>query len=137
MLIKQAENEAPVTSATGSVISQQKSTGIEVEFVRMNQWKLSKTNRLVQGLSTGEIQSQKGDNKTTQEIGVYADLTAYALATASEISDEEPRTYNRTAMSSEQHKRQDHAMEEETISMQKNDTWKLVEKTQESKGDWL
>ena len=36
MLIKQAENEAPVTSATGSVISQQKSTGIEVEFVRMN-----------------------------------------------------------------------------------------------------
>ena len=133
MLIKQAENEAPVTSATGSVISQQKSTGIEVEFVRMNQWKLSKTNRLVQGLSTGEIQSQKGDNKTTQEIGVYAYLTA----TASEISDEEPRTYNSTAMSSEKHKRWELAMEEENKSMQKNGTWKLVEKTQESKGDWL
>ena len=40
-------------------------------------------------------------------------------------------------MSSEKHKRWELAMEEENKSMQKNGTWKLVEKTQESKGDWL
>ena len=64
--------------------------------------------------------------KQTRRYG-YADLISYALAAAHQIDEDEPKIY-KEAVQSKFSKEWQQAMDEEIMSLYKNDTWELVKK---------
>ena len=69
--------------------------------------------------------------KLPKRYGI-ADMVSYALAVAEEVIGEEPTNYKQ-AMSSKDKKKWLSAMNEEIISLKKNNTWILVKKPQDKK----
>ncbi|KAH9717205.1 hypothetical protein KPL71_021739 [Citrus sinensis] len=61
-----------------------------------------------------------------------ADLIAYALTTAKEVNEEEPRTY-KEVMNSRDKLKWKKAMDEEIESLMKNETWKLIVRPEKMK----
>ncbi|KAH9681219.1 hypothetical protein KPL71_026889 [Citrus sinensis] len=61
-----------------------------------------------------------------------ADLIAYALSTAQEINDDEPKTYQE-AITSNNNLEWKRAMDEEVESLMKNEAWKLIKKPEKKK----
>ncbi|KAH9670332.1 hypothetical protein KPL70_016941 [Citrus sinensis] len=64
--------------------------------------------------------------KQTRRYG-YADLISYALAAAHQIDEDEPKAY-KEAVQSKFSKEWQQAMDEEIMSLYKNNTWELVKK---------
>jgi len=67
---------------------------------------------------------QRRQIKPPERYG-YADLMCYALNTAEELQDSGPKNF-REALESNESKDWLKAMNEEMISLEKNQTWKLV-----------
>ncbi|KAH9752684.1 hypothetical protein KPL71_014795 [Citrus sinensis] len=70
---------------------------------------------------------QKRQIKAPERLG-YADLIAYALTAAQEVDQEEPKTYEE-AIACKESTQWIKAMEDEMDSLNKNGTWKLIQKT--------
>ncbi|KAK9179751.1 hypothetical protein WN943_028956 [Citrus x changshan-huyou] len=69
---------------------------------------------------------QKRQVRAPERLG-YADLIAYALTASQEVDQEEPKTYEE-AVASKESAQWIKAMEDEMDSLNKNGTWKLIQK---------
>lgn len=74
---------------------------------------------------------EKRKVKAPERLG-YVDLIAYALTTAHELENEEPKRYTE-AIASQHSSQWLKAMHEEIESLHKNQTWELIKKPESKK----